>query len=272
MEKTAGLAPNDFYWLDEITTRYRDLERKSVLVTGGATGIGAALVAAFAVQGAKVAFIDLPAMELIASDLIDAIKTKAGRAPLFIGCDIRDGEALALSVQQVIGTFGRCDVLINNAANDERMATLEMSQEAWLDSFAVNLHPVFFAAKAVHGAMAKNNDGVILNMGSVNSHWAPPELAAYNTAKSGILGLTKTLAREFGESNIRVNTISPGWIATPKQLQKWLTQEKEAELMTRVCLKRRIEPQEVAKLALFLASEDARMITGQEFVIDGGRF
>lgn len=261
-----------FDWVDELTTRYKDLQNKTVLVTGGATGIGAAIVAAFAAQGSQVIFIDLPHMESNAIKVIAALNSKAEKRPVYIACDIRDTHALNKVIDRTIETFGRCDVLINNAANDERMDTLSVTPDAWLASFAVNLHPVFFAARAVHAVMAKQMDGVIINLSSVNTHWAPPELAAYNTAKAGVLGLTKTLAREFGEFNIRVNAISPGWVATPKQLNKWLTKEKEAELMTRVCLKRRIEPQEVAKLALFLASKDACMITGQEFVIDGGRF
>lgn len=262
----------DLSWQDTFHTRFTGLENSTVFITGGASGIGAVLVAAFAQQNAHVFFVDLATMTDAARELIAALREKGFRVPEFIACDLRETTAYQAVIERVITCAGSIDILINNAADDQRMDTLTLNSEAWLNSFAINLHPIFFAAQAVQPAMAKKGGGVILNMSSVNTLWAPPQLAGYVTAKAGVLGLTKSLARDFGEFNIRVNAISPGWVATPKQLEKWLTKEEEAELMNRVCLKRRLDAQEVAKLALFLASDDARMITAQDFTIDGGRF
>ena len=250
-------------------TRYASLEQASVFITGGATGIGAALVEAFAAQGARVAFVDLDDVDGLA--LCDRLAREGHPRPWYKHCDVSDIAALKQTIAEAAQAQGAIRVLINNAANDQRYDTRTLSEELWHKGLAVNLHPAFFAAQAVQPMMAAQGGGAIINISSINTEWAPPKLASYITAKAGILGITKALATDFGEDNIRVNAILPGWVATPKQLEKWLTEDEEAELMKRVCLKQRLGAHDVAKLALFLAADDAAMITAQEFVIDGGR-
>ncbi|ACE85247.1 SDR family NAD(P)-dependent oxidoreductase [Cellvibrio japonicus] len=250
-------------------TRYPSLENASVFITGGATGIGAALVEAFAAQGAQVAFVDLDDAEALS--LCDQLVAKGYRRPWYRHCDVSDISALKATIVAAGAEQGDIRVLINNAANDQRYDTRSLSEELWYRGLAVNLHPAFFAAQTVQPMMARLGGGSIINISSINTEWAPPQLASYITAKAGILGISKSLATDFGEDNIRVNAILPGWVATPKQLEKWLSVEEEHELMKRVCLKKRLGAHDVAKLALFLAADDAAMITAQEFVIDGGR-
>jgi len=250
-------------------TQYRSLYGKTVLITGGASGIGAALVEAFSAQNARVAFVDI---DRDASESLCArLEAQGYTRPLFAYCNISDTDALQASIAAINLQLGDISVLINNAANDQRFATRTLTAQDWHQGMAINLHPVFFAAQAVQPMMAALGGGVIINVSSVNVHFAPPELAGYIAAKAGILGLTKALATDFGADNIRVNAILPGWVATEKQLELWLTPEAEAELMQRLCLKKRLAAADVAKLALFLAADDAAMITAQEFVVDGGR-
>ncbi len=250
-------------------TRYASLDGRTVFITGGSSGIGAALVEAFAVQGAKVAFvdIDIPAGEALCND----IANRGFLRPWFRPCDISDIPALKQSINDVGAVFGNISVLVNNAANDQRYDTRTMSEEDWYRGIAVNLHPAFFAAQSVHPMMVNLGGGSIINISSINVQFGPPNLASYITAKAGILGISKALATDYGADNIRVNSILPGWVATAKQLEKWLTPEEEAELMKRVCLKKRLNVQDVASLALFLAADDSGMITSQEFIVDGGR-
>lgn len=250
-------------------TRYSSLEGRGVFITGGATGIGAALVEAFANQGAKVAFIDIDATS--AHGLCDELQQKGLIRPWFECCDVSDITALKRSILNAQDAFGDISVLINNAANDQRYDTRTMTEDNWYRGLAINLHPAFFAAQTVQPMMAKLGGGSIINISSINVQFGPPNLASYITAKAGILGISKALATDYGADNIRVNSILPGWVATPKQLEKWLTPEEEAELMKRVCLKKRLGAHDVANLALFLAADDSAMITSQEFVVDGGR-
>jgi NAD(P)-dependent dehydrogenase (short-subunit alcohol dehydrogenase family) len=167
--------------------------------------------------------------------------------------------------------LGDITVLVNNAADDQRFDTDKISEQEWLKSLAINLHPAFFAAQSVQTMMAGKGGGAIINISSIAAQFGQTKLASYTTAKAGILGLTKALAADFGADNIRVNAILPGWVATPRQLEKWLTPEEEQEWMQGVCLKKRLGAHDVAKLALFLASEDAAMITAQSFSVNGGR-
>lgn len=250
-------------------TRYPSLQNRTVFITGGSTGIGAALVEAFAAQGAKVAFVDIDEQGAVA--LCDELVAKGYARPWFEICDISDIPALQRSIRAAQQAQGDINVLINNAANDQRVDTRSITQEDWHRSLAVNLHPAFFAAQAVQPMMAAQGGGSIINISSINVQFGPPRLASYITAKAGILGISKALATDYGVDNIRVNSILPGWVATPKQLEKWLSAEEEAELMKRVCLKKRLGAHDVANLALFLAADDSAMITSQEFVIDGGR-
>jgi len=244
---------------------YPSLKDKVVFVTGGASGIGAAFVTSFHQQGAKVAFVDLKQEDG------DSLMTKLGAGAWFKRCDVTDATALRDAVREAAKALGPIGVLINNVANDTRQTTAGVTPEAWRKDLAVNLDPVFIAATAVYPMMKAAGGGVIVNLSSINAILAPARLAAYVAAKGAINALTKSLARAWGEDNIRVNAISPGWIVTPRQLELWLTPEAEAEWMKQVALKQRIMPDDVARLALFLASDDSRMITGQNLIIDGGR-
>ncbi len=249
--------------------RYPSLVGRSVFITGGSTGIGAALVEAFAAQGAKVAFIDIDEAGALA--LCDELEQKGFARPWFELCDVSDIAALKQSVLNAQKMVGDISVLVNNAANDQRYDTRTMTADNWYRGLAINLHPAFFAAQTVHPMMVALGGGSIINISSINVQFGPPNLASYITAKAGILGISKALATDYGVDNIRVNSILPGWVATPKQLEKWLTPEEEAELMKRVCLKKRLGAHDVANLALFLAADDSAMITSQEFIVDGGR-
>ena len=250
-------------------TRYPSLQDRSVFITGGATGIGAALVEAFAAQGAKVAFVDIDQQG--AQTLCDELVAKGYSRPWFEVCDVSDIRALQRSIGDAQTAQGDIQVLVNNAANDQRFDTQSITEADWHRGLAINLHPVFFAAQAVQPMMATQGGGSIINISSINVQFGPPRLASYITAKAGILGISKALATDYGPDNIRVNSILPGWVATPKQLEKWLNAQEEEELMKRVCLKKRLGAHDVANLALFLAADDSAMITSQEFIVDGGR-
>lgn len=249
-------------------TRYPSLENKKVFITGGATGIGAALVEAFATQKASVVFVDIDS--LASQQLCQSLQAKE-LSVVFEHCDVSNIEKLQHTIAAFEKKLGAFDVLINNAANDQRYLSQEISEAEWLQSLSINLHPAFFAAQAVIPRMQQQGSGVILNISSVNVKFPTTNLASYVAAKAGLIGMTKAMAQETGQYNIRVNSILPGWVATPKQLEKWLTPEEEKKLMERMCIKKRLAAHDVAKLALFLASDDAAMITAQEFVIDGGR-
>jgi NAD(P)-dependent dehydrogenase (short-subunit alcohol dehydrogenase family) len=246
---------------------YPDLADKTVLVTGGGSGIGEAIVRRFAAQGSKTAFIDLKEAESrrLAAELVEQ-----GHRVHFEPADLTDIAALRSAIGRIRGVFGGVQILVNNAAHDQRHATLEVTPEYWDDRIAVNLRHQFFAAQAVLPDMIAAKGGSIVNFGSVSWMIGQGGMAAYTAAKSGVLGLTRSLARDFGPHNIRVNAIAPGWIMTQRQLDLWLTPEGEAELMQRQCLKRRLVPDELARATLFFASDEASACTNQQYVIDGG--
>lgn len=246
---------------------YPDLAGKVILVTGGASGIGAAIVRHFAHQKSIVVFFDINdeagtrlARELSAQRL----------AAHFVHVDLTDIPALRAGVAQARAVHGPIEVLINNAAHDERHPTEEVTPDYWDDRIAVNLKHQFFAAQAVLPDMKAANRGVIINFGSTSWMAGQGGMAAYTASKSGVLGLTRSLARDYGPYNIRVNAIAPGWIMTERQIEKWLTPEGEAELMRRQCLKRKLTPDELAKFTVFLASDEASACTAQHYVVDGG--
>ena len=244
--------------------RYPSLAGRGVLVTGGATGIGAALVQAFHDQGARVGFIDrdLGAGRALADRLAGV---------WFRNIDVRDADALAGALETAQAAVGPIRVLVNNVADDTRHAALETDAAAWRERLAVNLDPTFLAARAVQPGMAGAGGGSIINLASINALLGPANMAAYVAAKAAILGLTKALAREWGAAGVRVNAISPGWVVTERQLALWLTPEAEAEWAKQTALPGRILPDDVARLALFLAADDSAMITGQNHVLDAGR-
>lgn len=257
------------YSTHEGFTKYASLAGRVVFITGGSTGIGASLVEAFAEQDAKVAFVDVD--EQGAQELCDTLVAQGKKRPWFKRCDVSNIASLQSVIAEAAQALGPISVLVNNAANDMRYDTRTMTEAQWHQSLGINLHPAFFAAQAVQPMMKALGGGSIINISSINTQFGPPDLASYIAAKSGILGISKALATDFGADYIRVNSILPGWVATPKQLEKWLTPDHEVELMKRVCLKKRLGAHDVSKLALFLASDDSAMITSQELVVDGGR-
>ena len=243
---------------------YPSLKDRGVFITGGASGIGAALVEAFHGQGAKVGFID--------RDAAAGAQLAARLGGVwFRPCDVTDAPALIGAIAAAAQAIGPIRILINNVANDARHVAAETDAGAWRAHLAVNLDPTFIASTTVHAGMKAAGGGVILNLSSINALLGPAGMPAYVAAKGAVNALTKGLAREWGPDNIRVNAISPGWVVTERQLALWLTPEAEAAWMEQVALKRRIEPSDIADLALFLASDQARAITGQNHVIDGGR-
>jgi NAD(P)-dependent dehydrogenase (short-subunit alcohol dehydrogenase family) len=247
--------------------QYPSLQDKVVLITGGATGIGASMVEHFAAQGSRVAFLDLDASG--AAKLIDGL-AGAKHAPLFLKCDLTNIAALRSAIQDVESKLGTVDVLVNNAARDDRHKTLEVTPEYWDERMAVNLRHQFFAAQAVVAGMTRAGGGSIINMSSIS--WIIPStgLPAYVTAKAGIVGLTRTLSRELGLANIRVNCVLPGAIMTERQRRLWFTPEYLTEVMKAQALKRELLPEDVARQVLFLAADDSASITGQNFIVDGG--
>ena len=254
---------------------YPSLSGRCVFITGGATGIGAAMVEAFALQNSKVAFVDLDSTA--AESLCDRLESETGTRTWFQKVDVTDVPALQNSIKQAVNDLGPLQALVNNAANDRRHSPKEVTPQSWRDCMAINLDATFFAAQVAAELMgeanseAKKQGGSIINFSSINALLGPSNMPGYVAAKAGIVGLSKALAADYGESDIRVNAILPGWVVTQRQLDTWLTPEAEADWMEQVSLKQRLLPEEVANLALFLAADDSRMITGQSFTIDGGR-
>ena len=247
---------------------YPSLSNRVVIVTGGATGIGESVVTHFARNGSRVAFLDIqdaPAQALSAS-----LAAEGCPAPLYIHCDLTDLDALKAAVEQVVSTYGTIDVLVNNAANDQRHSIEEVTPEFWDRSMATNLRPQFFMIQAVLPAMRVAGRGSIINMSSIA--WMIPNkrLPLYVAAKAAIVGLTRTVAHDLGPDNIRVNAVLPGAIATERQKQLWYTPEYLSMIHQRQALKIQIEPADVARLVLFLASDDSGAITNQSYIVDGG--
>ena len=247
---------------------YPSLQDRTVLVTGGATGIGESIVTHFARQGSRVAFLDI--LDEPANELVTSLIAESCTAPIYLRCDITDIKALKLSVNEVIAKLGAIDVLVNNAANDQRHATDEVTPEFWDQSMAVNLRPQFFTIQAVLPSMRKAGRGSIINMSSIS--WMIPSTGVplYITAKAAIVGLTRTLAHELAPHNIRVNAVLPGAIVTERQKRLWYTPEYKAKIMASQALKRDILPEDVARLVLFLAADDSSAITNQSYIVDGG--
>jgi NAD(P)-dependent dehydrogenase (short-subunit alcohol dehydrogenase family) len=250
-----------------ISALYPSLRDRVVLVTGGATGIGACLVESFAAQGARVAFIDID----VGAGLALAERLASGaHAPYFIETDITDIAALERAVAQVRERFGSIRVLLNNAANDRRHTIEETTPAAWDAGVAVNLKHQFFAARAVREGMREAGGGSIVNFGSMSWMAKQAGLPVYETCKAAVQGLTRSLARELGPANIRVNTLVPGWVMTDKQLRLWVDDAGRAEIARNQCINQPLQPEHIAAMALFLAADDSAMCTAQDFIVDGG--
>jgi NAD(P)-dependent dehydrogenase (short-subunit alcohol dehydrogenase family) len=235
---------------------YPSLKEKRVLITGGGSGIGEGLVEGFGRQGADVTFFDI-------SENSHAVAERTGAK--FVNLNLTD----IATVKQAAAEHGPFDVLVNNAANDDRHRIDAVTEEYWDDRMDVNLKHQFFCTQAVLPGMRARGGGSIINMGSISWHLALPELALYQTAKAAIEGLTRSLARDLGRDNIRVNCVVPGNVRTERQL-KWYTPEGEQEIVNSQCLIGRLLPHDIAALVLFLASDDAKLMTGHEYFIDAG--
>lgn len=247
---------------------YPSLRDQSIIITGGASGIGAAFVSAFAGQGSRVAFLDI--QKEPAQALAQRLSATSRHAPIFFACDLTDIAAVERLMGEILQTFGTPKALVNNAASDQRHATEEVTLEFWEQCIALNLRHQFFVTQAVIPGMKKQRSGSIINMSSISPIIPSTGVPVYTTAKAGIVGLTRTLSKELGPWNVRVNAILPGAIETERQIKLWLTPEYTAEILANQSLKRMLQPEEVARLALFLAADDSSAITGQSHVIDGG--
>ncbi|MGR3813345.1 MAG: SDR family NAD(P)-dependent oxidoreductase [Cognatishimia activa] len=249
-----------------MTATYQDLRGKSVFITGGGSGIGAFLTEGFLAQGAQVAFVQ----RSDSTEFCDEMEAKHGNRPLFIQCDITDIEALKAAIAQSSEAHGDIEVLVNNAANDKRHEAGEVDEDFYDWMMAINLKAYFFACQAVAEGMKAKGGGSIINFSSISYMMGNAGYPLYTTANSGINGMTRSLAREFGPDKIRVNAIAPGWVLTDKQKEMWVTPEALEAHLARQCLKDTLAPEDIVGATLFLASESSKMMTGQAMVVDGG--
>lgn len=247
---------------------YPSLAGKAVFVTGGGSGIGADIVSAYAAQGARVAFADRD--RAAAALLLAGLKGTVEHLPHFVACDLSNMDALCAAILEGGQHCGDFDILVNNAANDERHDFLDVSPADFDHLLTINLKVAFFAAQAVLSGMLRLGGGSIINLGSTGWKNKVAGYPVYATSKSAVNGLTRSLAREYGKCNIRVNTLTPGWVMTAKQLAMWVDADAERELDHNQCLPGRIQGSDVASMALFLGAHDSRMLTAQEFVVDAG--
>jgi NAD(P)-dependent dehydrogenase (short-subunit alcohol dehydrogenase family) len=245
---------------------FHDLTDASVFITGGGSGIGAALTDGFLAQGAKVAFVGRSDASAFAAEMGE----KHGSQPLFIQCDITDTKALHAAIAQASGTHGTVRVLVNNAANDKRHKALDVDKDFWDWSLSINLDAYFFACQAVIPGMQATGGGAIVNFSSISYMMGNAGYVAYTTSNAGITGMTRSLAREFGPDNIRVNALAPGWVLTPKQKELWADPASLEAHLEKQCLKEHLVEQDVVDATLFLASKTSRMMTGQTIAVDGG--
>lgn len=269
----AGLEVSDHPELTPVAIKeahYPSLEDKGVLITGGGSGIGMYLVAAFAGQGARVAFVDIN--EAAGARVAAVVRETTGNAPAFAPCDVADIKALHRAIDALRDVCGPLTGLVNNAGNDDRRPFEELTPEYWDDRQAINLRHKAFAAQALLPDMVAAGGGTIVNLGSNSWMQGAAGLLPYTTAKAAVLGLTKSLARELGGRHVRVNAIAPGWILTDRQVSRAraIYHGKFDEYLEKQCLKEFLLPPDVARLALWLVADDSRMVTGQSFVVDGG--
>jgi NAD(P)-dependent dehydrogenase (short-subunit alcohol dehydrogenase family) len=248
---------------------YPSLRDRVVFVSGGGSGIGASIVEHFAAEGAKVGFVDID--EAASQALAASIAAAGHPAPTFAKCDVRDITSYQAAIGEMAGRLGPVTVLINNAARDDRHTLEEVTPAYWDERIAVNLRHQFFAIQAIAPGMKKAGGGSIVNFSSVSYHTMTADLAVYQAAKAAVIGMTRGLARDLGPDRIRLNAITPGWIMTQRQIDLWLTPQAEAGLMQAQCLKEKLHPPDIARMALWLGADDSRLVTAQNFVVDGGR-
>ena len=248
--------------------KYGSLQGKRVFITGGGSGIGESLVAEFAAQGALVAFVDIAveASEALCRRLAEAGMT----APLFRHCDITDIASLQAVMAELAQKLGDFDILVNNAANDQRHQAQDVTLDYWNERIAINQRPMFFTCQAVFEGMKRQGGGSIINVSSISWHMKSGGYPVYATTKAAVVGLTRGLARDFGAHNIRVNTVTPGWVMTQRQIELWVDEAAEAEIKKSQCLPNKLMPQDIAAMVLFLASDDGAMCSSQEFIVDAG--
>ena len=248
--------------------KYFDLKGKRALVSGGASGIGSSIVEHFCEQGVEVYFFDIDKKE--AQKTIYKIKKKKFKIPTFIECNIKKIQKYKTSILNIIKKKGPIDILVNNASNDQRHSLEEITEKYWDERMAINLKHYLFAIQTVKKSMVKNKGGSIINLGSVSWFRGAVMFPAYSIAKAGIYGLTRSLARDLGEHNIRINSIAPGSIATERQSKLWLNPKFKKEILKKQCLSRQLLPQDVSKMVLYLASDISSGCTKQNFTVDGG--
>lgn len=246
---------------------YPSLRHRTVLVTGGATGIGASLVAHFVAQGARVGFLDV---DIEAGTTLAQGLCQAEHAPVFMAADVTDIAALEAAIQSLEDQLGPIRVLVNNAANDQRHRIEDTSPESWDAGIAVNIKHQFFAARKVANSMRQAGGGAIINLGSISWMLKSGGMPIYTTAKAAVQGLTRSLARDLGPHQIRVNTLVPGWVMTDKQKRLWLDEAGRESIARGQCLNRELMADDIARMALFLAADDSAMCTAQDFIVDGG--
>jgi NAD(P)-dependent dehydrogenase (short-subunit alcohol dehydrogenase family) len=248
--------------------RFGSLRGKRVFVTGGGSGIGESIVTAFAEQGAQVAFVDI--VREASVELVEKIAGAGHPAPVFRHCDITDIPALQQVIADLGAELGDFDVLVNNAANDQRHNIEEVTPAYWDERIAINQRPMFFTCQSVLPGMKKKGAGSIINISSISFHAKGGGYPVYATAKSAVIGLTRSLARDLGPHGIRVNTVTPGWVMTQRQLDLWVDDAAKADIARAQCLPGMLMPAHIASMVLFLAAEDSAMCTAQEFIVDAG--
>lgn len=250
------------------SARYPSLQGRAVFVTGGGSGIGEAIVEAFAVQGARVAFIDIAAEASVA--LASRLEAQGLARPWWRACDVTDVAALQAAIADAAKELGDFHALVNNVASDDRHTLASITPAYYDERIAINQRAALFAMQAVAPGMARLGGGSIVNLGSIGWQIKSADYPCYAIAKSAVNGLTRGTAASLGRDRIRVNTVTPGWVMTERQKRLWVTPEGEAEIDRNQCLPDRLQPQDIAAMVLFLASDDAKMCTAQEFIVDAG--
>jgi NAD(P)-dependent dehydrogenase (short-subunit alcohol dehydrogenase family) len=247
---------------------YPSLQGRRVFVTGGGSGIGEAIVAAFVAQGAAVAFVDI--LREPSEALVARLQGTGAHDPLFRHCDITDVPALQQTMAELAGLLGDFDVVVNNAANDSRHRIGEVSVEYFDERIAINQRPLFFTVQAALEGMKRRGGGSVINFSSMSFHAKNPDYPIYAATKAAAIGFTRCLARDLGPHNIRVNTVTPGWVMTQRQIDLWLDEAGEAEIKRAQCLPGKLMSEDIASMVLFLAADDSKMCTAQDFVVDAG--